>query len=167
MSSTTVINPVAPTAVHLELANMRLPVTGLMSVGESRRSNRTSRQRTRGAGSSTHLQFLTVTNNPEVERRLTANRRAVRSNATNHAVQERRRLKSIHSRRLEDPSTVEESPRQSENLTSHGSATAVDNWSREQALQVSMITEPRSLFPLGTVAAATSIAELDLVCSRK
>ncbi len=167
MSSTAVISSVAPTLMDLELANMRLPVRGLVSIGESQASRRTSRQRTHDAGCSTHLEFLTVTQNPEVERKLTQNRRTVRSHAIKHAVQERKRVKRTLSRRIGDPSTVESSPLQSGSLTSDGSTNTSDDSSREETLQVSMSMEPRPLFPVGTLAAATSIPELDLVCSRK
>ncbi|KAL8929283.1 MAG: hypothetical protein Q9208_001366 [Pyrenodesmia sp. 3 TL-2023] len=167
MSSKAVISSVAPASVNLELANMQLPLDGMMSVEEPKTFKQESRQRSHGAGYSTHLQFITLTNNPEVERKSTANRRAVRSNAIKHAVQERRRSKTIRSRRLEDDNTVERPPAQSENLTSHGIVTASDYWPQGEALQGSKNIMSRSLFPVGTVAAATSMSELDVLCSRK
>ncbi|KAL9003716.1 MAG: hypothetical protein Q9188_003439 [Gyalolechia gomerana] len=170
MSSTAVATLVGPPLRSTETTDM--PLRLCMSKGDAGPPETRSRRLVYRDSLAKPLEFLTVTNNPEVERKLARNRRTVRSNAIKHAVRARKQVADKCPGLTENPCVAEDSsiPSQREHdalPAGYGNPEAPERCSQEHALRASRRTPPRSLWPTGTVAARTNFAELNLVSTRK
>lgn len=107
------------------------------------------------------LKFLTLTTNPDVERRLAANRRKVRSNAIRHAIRHGRR--TVH-----NLGCVPNGEEISIALEDAG-PNAILLEAQEPASSARTLTRPHLLWPNGTTTAAacSSTGELSLIACRQ
>ncbi|KAL9604136.1 MAG: hypothetical protein Q9219_000724 [cf. Caloplaca sp. 3 TL-2023] len=151
--SSAVATLVSSSLPSLESTRVCLPLTFRRPGAEPKPSKTESRRIVFKASSTKPLQFLNITQDPEVERRSTKNRRTVRSNAIKHAVQVRKQP----SHQLTENQSLP-SRREGEDDISHADFASV-----REPLQISRKESPRSVWPIGTVAARTNFAELNLV----
>ncbi|KAL8931904.1 MAG: hypothetical protein Q9211_006657 [Gyalolechia sp. 1 TL-2023] len=147
-----------PKSAQKHLADCISPPLLLMSKGDARPSEPRPKRLVYSAGPVKPLQFLNVKKDPEVERKLARNRWAVRSNATKHAVLARKHVVEKTKARS-NPSQMEVGALP----TSHDNEETPVRYPQELALRASRRTAPRSLWPIGTVAARTNFSELNLI----
>lgn len=170
MSSITTATLIAPIPLSTDMPD--IPLLFRTSKMDAASSETSSKRLLYNGSLAKPLQFLNVTKDPEVERKLARNRRTVRSNAIKHAVQARKQAVDQRptpaktSDMAKDPS----SPSQKERdilHRDHDSAGGPTCNLQDCASQVFTRTPPKMLWPTGTVAARTNYSELNLVSTRK
>ncbi|KAL9016636.1 MAG: hypothetical protein Q9185_006009 [Variospora sp. 1 TL-2023] len=169
MSSTALTYTISPSTINRENATLRLTPQVRTPRAHTSLSNRCRGPVPNKSKSPTSLEFLIVTKNPEVESKSKANRRTVRSNAIKHALGEKKRRTNTTVRHPHNDTTSEHHVSSPEGECS-GSQTS--NASRDDSSSLSnpslpmvRTSSPRTLWPLGTVAAETSLMELDVMSS--
>ncbi|KAL8722319.1 MAG: hypothetical protein Q9225_001167 [Loekoesia sp. 1 TL-2023] len=169
MSLAAVTTQVSTPSQSFEGTSMQLPLLFRIHDEDSTPSDMKSRQLVCSGSLSKPLQFLNVTNDPEVERKLTKNRRTVRSNAIKHAVQERKKAAKKSLGFAENPCVTE---RQSiaptdddgaQQYSTHSSTEASGVRSQHPFSHVLGRVHPRCLWPIGTMAARTNSSELRVI----
>lgn len=103
------------------------------------------------------LKFLTITTNPDIERRLAAYRRQVRSNAIRHAIR--------HGRRTANNLRYNQHQTDTPNASIEAENDAPLPHAQEPALSPRELTRPQTLWPNGTMTAVacSSAGELNLI----
>ncbi|KAI4096243.1 MAG: hypothetical protein LQ344_001069 [Seirophora lacunosa] len=167
MSSTALTFAISPSTDHRENATVRLTSHLRTPRAHLKLLDCNRRPLPKKSKGPTSLQFLTITENPEVERKSNAHRRTVRSNAIKHAIQEKRRSTNT-ALRHPHADTTSEHPLSSPLGEDAGSQTSNDSRDAsatlpECSLPVARTSSPHFLWPLGTVAAKTNLSELDIV----
>lgn len=166
MSSTTTATLIAPILPSTETPGMQLLFRTSKAEAEPLD---TSTKRLYYKGSLTKpLQFVNVTKNPEIERKLPRNRRTVRSNAIKHAVQARKQATEQSPRPTQNAYVTKgiEVPSLTKDENVHTDRDVGDTsgqYPQGCTSPASNMMSLRMLWPLGTVAARTNYSELNLV----
>ncbi|KAI4288345.1 MAG: hypothetical protein L6R35_002389 [Caloplaca aegaea] len=169
MSSTAPTYTISPSTINRENATLRFAPQVRRPRAHTKLSDRCRGPVPNKSKFPTSLEFLIVTKNPEVESKSKANRRTVRSNAIKHALKEKKRRTNTTVRHPYNDTTSEHHVSSPEG---EGSGSQTSNASRDDSssssnpsLPLVRTSSPRTLWPLGTVAAETNLMELDIMSS--